>query len=78
MNDSHASCRCIALASGPLGQVLACPECGTIHLSLPQVSLRLSLDNFNELSAMVGKAQGRLDEARARMALECAGNRSVH
>jgi hypothetical protein len=72
MTASHSSCNCIVLATGPAGQVLACPECGTIHLHLPQLTLRLAPDRFGELSVIVAKAQGLLDEARARLAAKAS------
>jgi hypothetical protein len=70
MTASHSSCNCIVLATGPAGQVLACPECGTIHLHLPQLTLRLAPDRFGELSVIVAKAL--LDEARARLAAKAS------
>ena len=78
MTASHSSCNCIVLASGPVGQVLACPECGTLHLHLPQVTLRLAPDRFSELSVIVAKAQRLLDDARAQLAAKQAGTRSLH
>ncbi|TQK10662.1 hypothetical protein [Herbaspirillum sp. SJZ107] len=68
MTASHSSCNCIVLSAGPAGQVLACPECGTIHLHLSQLTLRLDPDGFSELSVIVAKAQHLLDEARTRLA----------
>jgi hypothetical protein len=68
MTASHSSCNCIVLSAGPVGQVLACPECGTIHLHLSQLTLRLAPDRFSELSVIVAKAQHLLDEARTQLA----------
>jgi hypothetical protein len=68
MTASHSSCNCIVLSAGPAGQVLACPECGTIHLHLSQLTLRLAPDRFSELSVIVAKAQHLLDEARTQLA----------
>ena len=68
MTASHPSCNCIVLATGPVGQVLACPECGTIHVHLPQLTLRLDPDRFGELSVIVAKAQRLMDEARDQLA----------
>jgi hypothetical protein len=82
MTASHTSCNCIVLASGPVGQVLACPDCGTIHVHLPQVTLRLAPDRFSELSVIVAKAQRLLDEARTQLACkrtdERAGKHALH
>jgi hypothetical protein len=72
MTASH-SCNCIVLASAPVGQVLACPDCGTIHLHMPQFTLRLSPDRFGELSVIVAKAQRLMDEARAELAGKSGG-----
>jgi hypothetical protein len=77
MTASHSSCTCIVLATCQSGQVLACPECGTIHLHLPQVTLRLSPDRFSDLSGAVAKAQRLLDEARAQLAAK-SGRPALH
>jgi hypothetical protein len=78
MTASHTSCNCFVIASGPVGQILACPDCGTIHIALPQVSLRLAPDSFRDLSITVAKAQRMLDEARAQLAVKQAGKRPLH
>ena len=72
MTASHSSCNCIVLSAGPAGQVLACPECGTIHLHLAQLTLRLAPDRFGELSVIVAKAQRLLEEARTELAAKAA------
>jgi len=78
MSAKHSSCNCIVLASAAVGQVLACPDCGTIHLNLSQVTLRLMPDRFAELSVIVAKAQRLMDEARAQLAVKQAGTPSLH
>jgi hypothetical protein len=77
MTASHPSCNCIVLATGPVGQVLACPECGTIHVHLPQLTLRLDPDRFGELSVIVAKAQRLLDEARDQLARKRSEGRAA-
>lgn len=77
MTASHSSCTCLVLASGPAGQVLACPDCGTIHLHLPQLTLRMPPDRFAELSVIVAKAQRLMDEARTRLAAK-ADRQALH
>jgi hypothetical protein len=64
MTASHPSCNCIVLATGPVGQVLACPECGTIHLHLPQLTLRLDPDEARDQLA-----RKRSEERGAKQAL---------
>lgn len=78
MTAKHSSCNCIVLASGEVGQVLACPDCGTIHLHLPQLTLRLTPDRFSEMSVIVARAQRLLEEARAQLAAKQAGARALH
>jgi hypothetical protein len=78
MTASCSSCKCIVLASAAVGQVLACADCGTLHLHLPQVTLRMAPDRFGELSVIVAKAQRLLDEARAQLAAKQAGARALH
>ena len=78
MTAKHASCNCIVLATGEVGQVLACPDCGTIHLHLPQLTLRLTPDRFSEMSVIVAKAQRLLEEARAQLAVKQAGVQALH
>ncbi|MBS0413748.1 MAG: hypothetical protein JSR68_05165 [Proteobacteria bacterium] len=48
------------LASSPLGQVLACPGCGVVHLNLPAVTLRLEPVAFDALMHLVVEANRRL------------------
>lgn len=78
MSAKHSSCNCIVLASGEVGQVLACPDCGTIHLHLPQLTLRLTPDRFSEMSVIVAKAQCLLEEARAQMAVKQGRAGALH
>ncbi|QJD98690.1 hypothetical protein HH212_00415 [Massilia forsythiae] len=78
MTASHSTCNCVVLASGSAGRVLGCPDCGAIHLALPNLSLRLKLEELRELSALVGKAQRLLDDAQARLSKDRAAGLPLH
>jgi hypothetical protein len=78
MSFSDSDCRCVVLASGAAGQVTTCPECGTIHVSMPQMSLRLTRDTFHGLASLVVRASIALDDAKPQARPECAADRALH
>ncbi|MCH8622658.1 hypothetical protein [Undibacterium sp. TS12] len=51
------SCQHLGLASSKVGEVMICPECGVVHLSLNHVSLRFDVDAFRTLAYMLAEAQ---------------------
>ncbi|MBC3917859.1 hypothetical protein H8L32_10275 [Undibacterium sp. CY18W] len=51
------SCQHLGLASSKVGEVMICPECGVVHLSLNHVSLRLDVEAFRVLAYMLAEAQ---------------------
>lgn len=57
MNASHPDCRCTELADGAAGKVLTCPDCGAIHLALPDVALQLDRPAFRNLVHLLARAQ---------------------
>jgi hypothetical protein len=57
MTASNSACRCTVLATGTAGKVLSCPACGTVHVALPQLSLRLERGNFRDLVYLLATAQ---------------------
>lgn len=78
MTISDFACSCIVLASGAAGQVTTCPECGTIHIAMPQMSLRLTRDTFLGLAGLVHSARRELDGAAAQPAPQRGLGRSLH
>lgn len=66
MNPSHQNetCRHIQIAKSKLGEVMICPECGVVHMSLQSISLRLDVEAFAVLSSMVMQAQEVIEQAR--------------
>lgn len=78
MSIPDSDCRCIVLASGAAGQVTTCPECGTIHVSMPQMSLRLTRDTFHGLAALVVRASLELDDAKPQARPERVLDRALH
>lgn len=63
MKRSHqsSSCQYVQLAHSKLGEVMICPDCGIVHLSLQYVSMRFELEAFRSLADMLGDAQQLID-----------------
>lgn len=57
MHASHPDCRCTELADGAAGKVLTCPDCGAVHLALPEAALRLDRAAFRNLVHLLARAQ---------------------
>lgn len=57
MHASHPDCRCTELADGAAGKVLTCPDCGAIHVALPQAALRMDPPAFRDLVYLLARAQ---------------------
>lgn len=54
------TCQPQHLASSPLGSISSCPHCAAIHLTLGQVTLRLSPEAFRDLGHLMAQAQASL------------------
>jgi predicted RNA-binding Zn-ribbon protein involved in translation (DUF1610 family) len=78
MTPTDSACRCVVLATADTGQVSTCPECGTIHISMPQMSLRLTRETFRSLAGLVTSAHVELDGATAQAAPHGHLNRALH
>lgn len=78
MRISDSACRCIVLATGAAGQVSTCPDCGTIHVSMPQMSLRLRRDTFEALAGLVASARCALDGATTQPFPDSGAGRALH
>lgn len=78
MTTSDSTCRCVVLASGAAGQVTTCPECGTMHVAIPQLSLRLTRETFRGLAALMARAQRELDAGLPQAPAIHAVDRALH
>ena len=78
MTISDSTCRCVVLASGHAGQVSTCPECGTVHVSMPQMSLRLTRETFRSLAGLVASAHFKLDGAAPQATAHGHIDRALH
>ncbi|MFZ6657792.1 hypothetical protein [Undibacterium sp. TJN19] len=56
-----SSCQHVQLAHSKVGEVMICPDCGIVHVSLQYVSMRFELDAFRSLADMLGDAQHLID-----------------
>ncbi len=63
MTTPDSACSCIVLAATGAGKVTTCAGCGTVHVSMPQMSLRLTRATFQDLAALVGPAALAIDGA---------------
>nr|WP_315484066.1 hypothetical protein [uncultured Undibacterium sp.] len=59
------ACQHLSIANSKIGEIMICPECGVVHLSLQSISLRLDLTAFAELSKMVAQAQTTIEHAQS-------------
>jgi hypothetical protein len=53
---SNKPCSHEDLASNAVGKILMCHECGVVHLHLQNLSLRLNVEQFAELSTLAAEA----------------------
>lgn len=63
-SNSGSTCQHLNIANSKIGDIMICPECGVVHLSLQSISVRLDLDAFSELAKMVKQAKATLDQAQ--------------
>jgi hypothetical protein len=78
MTSSDSNCRCVVLATSDAGQISTCPECGTVHISMPQMSLRLTRETFRSLAGLVTPAHVELDGATPPAVTRGHINRVLH
>lgn len=60
----NKACHQVSIANSKLGEVIICPECGVVHLSLQSISIRLDVDAFADLAQMVTQAQTIIEHAK--------------
>jgi hypothetical protein len=63
-SNSGSACQHLNIANSKIGEIMICPDCGVVHLSLQSISIRLNLDAFSELAKMVKQAKATLDQAQ--------------
>ncbi len=61
---SSNACQHLSIANSKIGEIMICPECGVVHLSLQSISMRLDLDAFSELAKMVRQAKATIEQAQ--------------
>jgi hypothetical protein len=76
MKKRHGSAPCqhIEIAHSKLGEVLICPDCGVVHMSLQTISMRFDVDAFKEISKMLSRAQAVLEQAEKRSDMNIDGD----
>ncbi|MBC3875912.1 hypothetical protein [Undibacterium flavidum] len=63
-SGSNNACQHLSIANSKIGEIMICPECSVIHLSLQSISIRLDLDAFSELAKMIKHAQATIEQAQ--------------
>ncbi|MBC3806847.1 hypothetical protein H8K52_05730 [Undibacterium seohonense] len=63
-SKNNKPCQHLSIAHSKIGEVMICPECGVVHLSLQSISMRLDLNAFAELSKMITQAQTTIEQAQ--------------
>lgn len=63
-SSSDSTCQHLSIANSKIGEVMVCPDCGVVHLSMQSMSIRFDLDAFAELAKMIKQAKATLDQAQ--------------
>lgn len=58
-------CQHFEIAYSSVGEVMICPDCNVVHVSLQNMSLRFELEAFRSLAQMLDQAQGKIDHLRS-------------
>lgn len=56
-----SACQHLGIAHSDIGNVVICPECGVVRISMEHLSIRLAADTFRSLAQMLSDAQDRID-----------------
>jgi len=59
----HGHCPSVPVARNRVGAVIACPDCGHLHVVLEYLTLRFEPEAFRELTSLLANAQQSLDRA---------------
>ncbi|MFZ6800466.1 hypothetical protein [Undibacterium sp. Di24W] len=62
--QSNNTCQHLSIANSKIGEIMICPECGVVHLSLQSISMRFDLEAFGELAKMVRQAKATIEQAQ--------------
>lgn len=54
-------CQHIGIAHNAMGNVVICPDCGVVRISLEYLTIRLAPEAFRALAQMLNVAQDRID-----------------
>lgn len=63
-SSTNNACQHLSIANSKIGEIMICPECGVVYLSLQSISLRLELEAFAELAKMVKQAKATIEQAQ--------------
>lgn len=63
----YQSCQPLPLACSHHCALSVCPDCGTVHLEMGQISLRIRQGHFIELADLMQQASLRLGKAGLRL-----------
>lgn len=58
---NNQDCRSKLLATGDIGHVTTCPDCGQVHLVLQYITLRFDTQTFRMLADLINHAQYRME-----------------
>jgi carbonic anhydrase len=76
--STKSACKHVEIATSALGEVVICPDCGVVHVSMQSVSMRFDMDAFQVLSQMMSKAQAVIEQAkRAKQMLQTQAENSA-
>ena len=56
-----SSCQHLGIAHSDIGNVVLCPECGVVRISMEHMSIRLGPEAFRSLAHMLNAAQAKID-----------------
>ncbi|MBL1265179.1 hypothetical protein [Candidatus Methylomicrobium oryzae] len=72
---SNKPCSHEDLASNSAGKISMCHECGVVHLHMQNLSLRLNIEQFAELSALAAEAAKKIGKTSKTTILPAANTR---
>jgi hypothetical protein len=63
-SKTQSACQHLNIANSQIGEVMICPDCGVVHVSMQSVSMRFELSAFAELAKMITQAQVTIEQAK--------------
>lgn len=64
MHTKSKSCPTCVIAQSKVGEVMVCPDCAVVHVTMASVSVRFDVDAFVELASMLNEAKQVLERAQ--------------